>query len=116
MSDLTVVVGIGPGLANALAEKGIKTLKKLVSSSEATLVDVRGISPAKAAAIVKSAKEILAAPAEAKAPAKAPAKIVVKAPAKAAEEAKKPKKEKKKKKGKKDKKKKKKKKGKKSKK
>lgn len=49
MSDLTVVTGIGPGLATPLAEKGIKTLKKLASSSEETLAEVRGISPAKGA-------------------------------------------------------------------
>ena len=75
MSDLTVVRGIGPGLATALAEKGIKTLKKLASSSKEKLAEVRGISTAKATAIIAGAKELLAAPAEENAPAEAPKEV-----------------------------------------
>jgi predicted RecB family nuclease len=71
MSDLTNVTGIGPGLAAALAEKGIKSLKMLADSSDKTLGEVRGISPARATAFIASARELLAAPAKENTPAEA---------------------------------------------
>ncbi|MBS4012022.1 MAG: helix-hairpin-helix domain-containing protein [Roseovarius sp.] len=62
MSELNDIPGVGPAIALGLANIGITTTEHLSKADVATLIQVRGISEARAERFIAVANMVLAAP------------------------------------------------------